>query len=271
MSDELVLVTGATGKTGRRVVRLLDDLGVAHREASRTSATRFDWEDRSTWAPVLEGASALYLIPPYTSVDRAAEALAALGETAIAAGVRRTALVSTPDESGLAAEASLAASGLATTALRLRWFFQNFSEDFLRDPVRSGELRLPAGNGAEAFIDADDIAEAAVRVLTEDGHAGSAYELTGPRLLTFGDIAAAITAATGREVRYVPLTEAAFIAEQLAFGVPEDWARTSASLYAQIGSGRLASLSNDVERLLGRPPRDFAAFARAAGTQGLWT
>jgi uncharacterized protein YbjT (DUF2867 family) len=170
----------------------------------------------------------------------------------------------------LAAERSLEHAGLDWTVLRVRWFFQNFSEDFLRDPVLSGEVRLPVGDGKEAFIDAEDIAEVAVAALTEAGHAGWHYELSGPRLMTFADAVAEIARATGRDLRYVPLTPEAYAEEQRAQGVPEEWVRLTVDLYEHVRSGGLVSLGDGVHKALGRAPRDFSAYAGTTARQGVW-
>ncbi|MFD5475883.1 NAD(P)H-binding protein [Streptomyces hawaiiensis] len=276
MSDEMVLVTGATGKTGRRVARLLKERGVTVREASRSGTPSFDWTDQDTWGPALRGVTGLYLVVPSLGSPQAAEAIGAFTRQAAAAGARRAVLLSQPEggdgghEHVLTAERALESAGLAWTVLRPRWFFQNFSEDFLLDPVLSGEVRLPAGDGEEAFVDAEDIAEVAVAALTEDGHAGRHYELSGPRLMTFGDAVGEIARATGRDIRYAPLTPQAYMDEQRAQGVPEEWIQLSVGLYAYVGSGGLASLSDGVQRSLGRAPRDFADYARTAARQGLW-
>jgi uncharacterized protein YbjT (DUF2867 family) len=272
MSDEMVLVTGATGKTGRRVARILEERGVAHRAVSRASAIRFDWEDRSTWDAAVEGATSMYLVLAYLDDTDAAEAIAGLARRAAAAGVRRAVLLSTPDigEHGHATERALEAAGIESTVLRLRWFFQNFSEDFLLAPILGGELRLAAGDGLEGFIDAEDIAEVAVAALTEAGHAGEVYELTGPRLMSFGDTVAEIAKATGNDIRYQALTTEAFVAEQVANGVPEEFAQVLAGVTEQMRSGRFATLTGDVERVLGRPARDFTDYARETAAQGVW-
>lgn len=276
MRDDKILVTGATGKTGRRVVRLLEERGVEVRAASRSGTPSFDWSDRTTWAPALRGMTAVYLVLPDLGSPSATETVTAFARQAAAAGVRRAVLVSVPDgggldhESVLATERALGDAGLEWTALRLRWFFQNFSEDFLLDSVLDGELRLPAGTGAEGFVDADDIAEVAVAALTEDGHDGQVYELSGPRLMTFGDTAEDLANATGRDIRYVPLTPEEFAAEQRAQGVPEEWVQLQIGMYGAVGSGSLASLTGDVRRVLGRAPRDFSDYAEEAAAQGAW-
>ena len=155
--------------------------------------------------------------------------------------------------------------------LRLRWFSQNFSEDFLHPAVVAGELRLPAGQGQEAFVDADDIAEVAVACLTDPRHLGASYELTGPRLLSFDDVAAELSWATGRTITYTPVTVEAFVAHQIAQGVPMEWAQMLAGLYGDIASGALASVSLDVAEVLDTPARDFTDYAAAAAASGIWS
>ncbi|MEV0999944.1 NAD(P)H-binding protein [Nonomuraea sp. NPDC050202] len=279
MSDETILVTGATGKTGRRVAQQLQDKAVLVRAASRSSQVRFDWADHATWAPALRDVTGMYLVAPDLGSSQAAENIAAFARRAAEAGVRRAVLVSFPHTGapGLdlghvaAAEQALGTAGLAATVLRPRWFFQNFSEDFLRDAVRSGDVRLPAGQGKEAFVDAEDIAAVAVTALTEDGHAGQSYELSGPRLMSFADAVADIAHATGHDIRYTALSAETYATEQRAHGVPEEWVQLTIGLYADVRSGSLNTLTGDVEKVLGRPPRDFTDYARTAAAQGAWT
>jgi len=123
--------------------------------------------------------------------------------------------------------------------------------------------------GAET-LDADDIADVVVAALTGDGHAGATYELTGPRLLTFADAAAEIAAAAGRDVAYHPVTSDEFAALLAGEGLPADFAALLTGLFGKIFDGRNAYLTDGVERVLGRPPRDFADYARAAAAAGAW-
>jgi uncharacterized protein YbjT (DUF2867 family) len=277
-TTQTVLVLGGTGKTGRRVAAGLEERGVTARAASRSGATRFDWADRATWGPALDGTAAAYVVAPDlgTGARRTAEEIGAFADAAAAAGVRRAVLLSVPDGGSVdladahAAERAVLDADLDATILRAHWFFQNFSEDFLLDPVLQGELRLPTGQGRDGFIDADDIAAVAVAALLEDGHAGRTYELTGPRLMTFGDAAAEIVRASGREVRHVPVSVETFVREQAAQGLPEDAARLLAALYEKFGSDELAVLTDDVRTVLGRAPRDLADYAREAAAQGAW-
>ena len=277
MSKGSILVTGASGKTGRRVAANLQQRGVEVRAVSRKSDVPFDWSDQSTWRSALRGVNAAYIVHPGLGMAAAADQVGDFAKAAAAAGVAKAVLVCTPDDgsefsrSMRAAEHYIVDAGLSLTSLRLRWFFQNFSEDFLYPPVLSGELRLPAGNGKEAFVDADDIAEVAVAALTDDRHNGQSYDVTGPRLLSFTEVADEISRGAGHPVKYIPVDPDTFVAEQLAQGVPADWAYTLGALYQDIASEKLQSISGDVEAVLGKPARDFSAFVSQMAKDGVWT
>ncbi|MEU6239162.1 NAD(P)H-binding protein [Kitasatospora sp. NPDC047058] len=264
----LVLVTGGTGKTGRRVVERLTARGRAVRTGSRTAAVPFDWDDRNTWAPALEGVGAAYLsYYPDLAFPGAVETVGAFARLAAKAGVERLVLLSgRGEEAARAAEDAVREAGTGWTVVRCAWFNQNFDESFFLDPVLGGELALPTGTAAEPFVDADDIADVAVAALTEDGHHGEVYELTGPRLLSFADVAAELSAATGREIRFTPVSIEEYRAVLGAAGLPGDFA----DLFTMILDGRNAHLADGVRRALGREPRDFTEFARAAAATGVW-
>ena len=163
-----------------------------------------------------------------------------------------------------------AKAGAEWTILRSTWFMQNFSEDYMLEHVLSGEIRLPAGNMPTPFLDADDIADAAVAALTEEEHAGKLYELTGPRSLTFAEAAAEITEATGREIRYVPVSLEEHAAEAAEHGVPAEVVELLTYLFSEVVNGRNSSTTDGVQRALGREPRDFRDFARDAAASGVW-
>ena len=152
-------------------------------------------------------------------------------------------------------------SGAEWTIVRSSIFSQNFSEGFLLESVLGGELAFPAGDVAEPFVDTDDIADIAVAALTEDRHVGELYEVTGPRLMTFADAADDIAAATGRALRYVPITSEAFAAALREEGLPPDFVTDLTDLFTQILDGRNASLTDGVQRALGREPREFRDYA----------
>jgi uncharacterized protein YbjT (DUF2867 family) len=266
MTDNTILVLGGTGKTGRRVAQRLGSRGVPVRIGSRSGQPPFEWADQATWAPALRGVSAAYVVYyPDLAAPAAAPILRAFGRLAVDAGVRRLVLLSGRGEEGAqAAEAEVRASGADLTVLRASWFAQNFSEDFLLEPVLRGEIALPAADVPEPFVDADDVADVAVAALTEDGHAGRTYELTGPRLLTFTDAAAEIAKASGREVRYVPVPAERYAEVLAGAGVPTEHIGLLMDIFTRVLDGRNAHLTDDVQQVLGRPPTDFADYARAA-------
>ncbi|WP_129843628.1 NAD(P)H-binding protein [Streptomyces sp. RFCAC02] len=263
-----VLVIGGTGKTGRRVARRLTARGLPVRIGSRAGTPAFDWTDPTTWPAALAGTRAAYITYyPDLAVPGAAEAVGAFASLAVAAGTRRLVLLSGRGEEGaVRAEERLKESGADWTVVRAGWFDQNFSEGFFRDAVLSGELVLPTGDAVEAFVDADDIADVVTAVLTGPGHGGRTYELSGPRLLGMAEAADAIARATGRPLAYVPVSDAAYRAALAEQGVPAEFA----DLFTLITDGRNASVVHGVDEVLGRPARDFAAYAEAAAAAGAW-
>jgi len=267
------LVLGGTGKTGSRVAARLRDLGVNVRIGSRASEVPFDWDDDTTWAPALDGVDSAYVCYyPDVSFPGAAGRVAGFARTAVAHGARRLVMLSGRGEpEAVPAEDGVRGSGAEWTVLRCAWFAQNFSEHFLLQPVLDGVIALPAADVAEPFLDVDDVADVAVTALTRDGHAGRTYELTGPRLLTFADVAAELTRAAGREIRYLPVTAVQYADAALAAGVPAEEIEPLSDLFARVLDGHNAHLANGVELVLGRRPRDFADYARDTAATGVWS
>ncbi len=266
------LVLGGTGKTGRRVLGRLAARGLPARIGSRAGAPPFDWGDRSTWGPAVRGVSAVYVtFQPDLAVPGAAEAVGDFAGMAVESGVRRLVLLSGRGEAGAQrAEGVLRDAGAEWTVLRASWLAQNFSESFFLEPVLAGEVALPAGEVREPFVDADDVADVAVAALTGGGHAGRVYELTGPRALTFEEAVEEIARATGRPIRYRPISAEAFVAGLDAGGVPAEVAALMHELFTQVLDGRNSHLADGVRQALGREPRDFAAYAREATATGVW-
>ncbi|MFG3252006.1 NAD(P)H-binding protein [Streptomyces sp. NPDC048172] len=266
-----ILVLGGTGKTGRRVASLLAERGFTPRAAARSAGdVRFDWTDRSTWEPALEGVRAVFLVDSQTW--DAAEELGAFSRLAVARGVERLVLLASRAYAELDAlgspgdllgpERAVREAGAEWTVLRPTWFSQNFAEfPPVSDGMAAGELRLPVGEGRESFIDVRDIAEVAVAALTGDGHAGETYELSGPRALTWREAVGELSRATGREVRFTPLSDQEYRAELAAQGWPEDVVDLFSVVFGHIREGRSDALSDGVRRALGREPRDFAEYA----------
>jgi uncharacterized protein YbjT (DUF2867 family) len=272
MESNLILVIGGTGKTGRRVADRLQRLGRAVRIGSRRADPLFDWDDHSTWPAALDGVASAYVsYYPDLTFPGAVDAIGEFARTAAAAGVRRLVLLSgRGEEEARRAEEAVGVAGVEWTVIRASWFAQNFSEHFLLQPVLEGVIALPAGDVAEPFVDVDDIADIAAAALTEDGHTGQVYEVTGPRLLTFTDVANELTRATGRRVRYVAVTPEEYAAAAVEQGVPAEEVGPLTELFSRVLDGRNAHLEDGVQRALGRPARDFAEYAVAAAATGVW-
>jgi uncharacterized protein YbjT (DUF2867 family) len=266
------MVLGGTGKTGRRVVERLVARDVPVRVGSRSGEPPFDWEDKATWEPALRDVESVYVsYYPDLAVPGAVEAVRSFAEFAVENGVRRLVLLSGRGEpEAERAEAAVRDSGADLTILRSTWFMQNFSEDYMLEHVLSGEIRLPAGDVPTPFLDVDDIADVAVAALTDDRHAGQLYELTGPRSLTFAEAAAEIAEATGREIRYVPVSLEEHAAEAAEHGVPAEVVGFLTYLFDEVVDGRNADTTDGVRRALGREGRDFADYAREAASTGVW-
>src|SRR5829696_4822741 len=273
MTTNTTLVLGGTGKTGRRVARRLTDLGLPVRIGSRSVEPPFDWENQATWKPALRDIDAVYIsYYPDIAVPGAADTVQAFVDVAVASGVRRLVLLAgRGEESADLAEEAVRNADVEWTVVRPAMFNQNFSEDFLVEPLVDGEVVLPVGDAGEPFIDADDIAEVAFAALTATGHVGRTYELTGPRLLTFADAVAEIAAASGREIRFTPVSVEAYAAMLTEQEVPDDFVWLLTFLFTEVMDGRNAHLGDGVQRALGRAPKDFGDYAREAAATGVWS
>jgi uncharacterized protein YbjT (DUF2867 family) len=270
--NRTTLVLGGTGKTGRRVVERLEGRGLPVRVGSRSGKPPFDWEIPATWRPALEGVGSVYLTYyPDLALPGAVEATRSFAELAIESGAPRLVLLSGRGEPiAERAEQAVRETGAELTILRSTWFMQNFSEDYMREHVVSGEIRLPAGDVPTPWLDADDIADAALAALTDDRHVGELYELTGPRSLTFTEVAAEIGEAAGREVRYMPVSLEQHEIEAAEHGAPAEVVELLTYLFSEVVDGRNADTTDGVRSALGREARDFRDFALMAATSGAW-
>jgi len=267
-----VLVLGGTGKTGRRVAAGLSELGIPVRIGSRTAMPPFDWNDESGWDACLQDVEAAYITyAPDLAMPGATDAIRAFVERARRHGVRRLVLLSGRGEpEAQACEGIVQESGLEWTVVRASWFFQNFSEGAFTDMVLAGRITLPAGDTPEPFVDVDDIADVAIAALSAPGHAGHVYEVTGPRLMTFTDVAAELSGATGRSIEFEGVPHGAFIDAVRESGAPHDVVWMLDYLFSTVLDGRNAHLTDGVHRALGREPRDLADYARDVVSAGGW-
>jgi uncharacterized protein YbjT (DUF2867 family) len=270
--EKMTLVLGGTGKTGRRVAQRLEWRGMPVRVGSRSGEPPFDWGDEATWVPALQNVESVYVsYYPDLAVPGALATVSSFTELAVESGVRRLVLLSgRGEEEAQRAELAVQKAGVEWTVVRCAWFSQNFSENYLLDPILSGEVVLPAKDVPEPFVDADDIADVAVAALTEEGHAGELYELTGPRLLAFAEAIGEIAAAAGRKIRYVPVSVEEYASMLSEQGVPAEFVWLLTYLFSEVLDGRNAYLTDGAQRALGREPKDFGTYARDAAATGIW-
>ena len=268
----LTLVIGATGKTGSRIAERLKRLDVPVRIGSRSATPAFDWHNESGWDDCLAGVDAVYInYAPDLAIPGATDSIQAFVGAAKRNGVKRAVILSGRGEAeAQACETIVMKSGLEWTVVRASWFNQNFSEGAFIDMVQAGQISLPVGDVAEPFVDVDDIAEVATAALTENGHNGEVYEVTGPRLLTIRDVAEELSRATGRQIVFNKIPHEAFVAGVADSGAPQDVVWIMDYLFSTVLDGRNAYLTDGVERALGRPPKDFADYAREVAASGAW-
>jgi len=271
-SQGITLVTGGTGKTGRRVAGQLVKAGRLVRIGSRVAELPFDWEQRDTWGQVLQGVKAAYVTyQPDLAVPGALETVQAFFAQAIACGVEKLVLLSGRGEvEAEKAEQSLQATSVDWTILRSSWFYQNFSESFFLDPILAGEVALPVGAVAEPFVDVDDIADIAFAALTHPQYSRQLYEITGPRALTFAEAISEIARATGRDITFISVLADGYRAELVRQGVPDDYIELVLYLFTTVLDGRNTPLGDGVQHALGRPPREFSDYVRQMATTNVW-
>jgi uncharacterized protein YbjT (DUF2867 family) len=267
-----ILVLGANGKTGRRVAERLRAQGIGVRACARSTQPRFDWNDRATWSAVLAGVKRVYVTyQPDLAIPGALDTVSAFFSTALANGAERIVLLSgRGEEEAQAAEDALQRSGAIWTILRCSWFMQNFGESFLLDPIREGTLALPVGDIKEPFVDAEDIADAAVAALTQAGHENKLYELTGPHAISFAEALACIACASRRDLRLAPVPADEFRAGLIEAGVSKLETDLILYLFTTVLDGRNEKPADGVRFALHREASSFEDYARRTAQSGVW-
>jgi len=268
-----VLVIGATGTTGSRVVDVLRSRDILVRPATRQPRTpdqvRFDWADGRTHAPALQNVSAVYLVAPVGEIDPVPVVEPFLAE-ALRQGVRRVVLLS----SSAMAEGVPPLGALHTlvrhtmpewTVLRPSWFMQNFTgAHAVARGVQTGEIVSATGDGRIAFVDAGDIAAVAAHALTDAVSHDTDHVLTGPEAISYADAAEVIAKWTGTTVRHRSLSPTDLVAHLAGTGLPTEFAAFLAALDEDIRGGAEDRVTDVVERVTGRPARAFREFVEAA-------
>ena len=268
-----ILVIGGTGKTGSRVVENLTELGHNVRIGTRENSIRFDWDDPSTFAPALKGMDRAYIVYyPDLAVPGAKEAITALTEAALKEGLEKVVLLSGKGETEAeVCEQIVAHSGLNFTLVRASWFNQNFSKGAFRDYVLAGHIALPMPQASVPFVDTNDIADVVTEALLNDTYNSQTLTVTGPRKLTFSEIAEILSEKLGREIQYHPVSMEEFKAGLVQAGVPDSFIWLLGYLFTEVlGHSENQDVSNDVERVLNRKPITFEEYAAHAATAGAW-
>ena len=277
-----VLVTGATGKTGSEVVKGLIAKGETVRAGAHTpekaremfgahagvQVVPFDFGRPETFDAALAGVDRIWLLA-VTGDTAPDQALMPFVDRAKAAGVRHIAYMTTRgvemDETNplRQVEHYIEKSGIGYTFLRPSWFMQNFSSGFIAPMITGmGGIYLPAADAKSSFIDARDIAAVGVAALTEPGHNGKAYALTGGQAWTYGEAAEILSQAAGKQIRYVALSDEDFRSGLAAQGWKPEQIEMFSNLFSGVRQGWAAAVSPDVANVLGRPQITLEQFAQ---------
>ncbi len=277
-------VFGATGQLGSRIVRSLLDLGLpadgliaCGRNVRRLETLtaldvitrRIDYLHPCTLADALAGTEVLMLVPSMDGVEARITQHANILAAASAAGVRRIVLTSFAATSVdsrflmapfyLYAESKLRLSGMEWTILRNGIYLDPLS-DWAPTLARTGRLPYPVRHGRVAYISRDDLARASAAACLDSAHAGHAYELTGPAALSMTELAAALSAATGRAIQFESVEESEFAATCRADGIPDPEIAVLESMYRAVDNGEFERVTDDIRRLTGSNPEDAGAY-----------
>jgi uncharacterized protein YbjT (DUF2867 family) len=274
-----ILVTGATGNTGRAIVDALAERGVPVRAMVHTEADRgklragvdvvvADFDETAAVATALDGAEQAYLVTP--SSERAEEQQKRFVDLAAKAGTRHLVVLSQPGSEvhspvrflryHAAVEQHVHDLGIGYTFLRPNLYFQGLLT-FAGSISTEGKFFAPIGDARVSAVDVRDIAAVAAVALTEAGHEGATYTLTRPEAITHSQIASALTAALGRTVTFVDVPPEAF-ADSIRGLLPPWQVDDLPEDYAHYRRGEAAAVSPVVAEITGRAPRSIEQFAR---------
>lgn len=279
MSNQ-ILVTGATGNVGGEVMRQLLAAGITPRVAVRSLSkaealkavgaepVELDFQRPETLEPAFAGVEKVFWASPLTATmaDLDRRTLVAAQKAGVQQIVRLSVMGAELDTAlGRAhrqVEQQLEASGLAYTILRPNSFHQNYIT-YTGATIKSDHaFYLPLGDGKISFVDIRDVAAIAVHALTEPGHTGETYLITGGEALSNTDVAAILSRVLGQTIAYVDIPEATARQAMQAAGIPDADGELVLSLYAAQKTGQYATISPVVEQITGKQPIRFAQFAQ---------
>lgn len=273
MESKKILILGGNGKTSRRVAQLLNSVNdVEVRLGSRSENPSFDWEKPETWLEAIKGIDTAYItFQPDLAIPTAPETIRQFTALATQNGVEKMVLLSGKGEKeAQVCEEIVKSTAQKWTIVRASWFTPNFSESIFLEPILAGFVALPKADILEPFTDADDIAAVVTEVLINDKHNGKTYELTGPRLLNFEQAIAEIVEITGREIVFQSLSLEQYIDMLRQYQVPEDEIWLVNYLFTEVLDGRNSTVTNDIEKVLGRKATDFTDYALKTAQTGIW-
>lgn len=277
----MICITGAGGTLGSEVLRQLQSSGAPLRAAFHSSdkadaaraqgmdAALIDYDDPDSLRDAFAGCESLFLLG-HNAIEQTGLELAAV-RAARDAGVRhvvkQSVMGAEREDYSLAqvhrpVERAIEASGMSWTFLRPNSFMQNVMT-FMSPSIRSESAFYSASGEARiSHVDVRDIAAVAVKALTEPGHAGQAYTLTGPDALTYDEVAEALSLAVGRTITHVDLPPNELRYGMLDMGIPEPIADRLLDLERYFRDGHASRVTGDIERVTGQAPRRFADYAR---------
>lgn len=288
----MLVVTGPSGNVGTELVRQLIDRQdtpfriaahtpskIAERYGSGVPHRKFDFADRATWAPTLDGATSLFLLFPLPHPRTAKQQMAPFVQFAADAGIEHIIYISVPGAEKYpfiphnTVEKAIRESGTDYTILQATYFSQNLTRTIsshIVDIALAGEIFIPAGQGKTSFIDSRDVAEAVINIVHDPApHKKRTYVVSGPEALAYDQAAQIMSAELGRKITYADPNPIAFWSRLRKRNVPSDVLFFMELVYGLTRFGKNAVMTDELERLLGRPPRRFADYVRDYKDQ--WT
>ncbi|MCA0456078.1 MAG: SDR family oxidoreductase [Chloroflexi bacterium] len=272
-----MLVTNSTGKVGQEIVRALNAAGADYRAATQSldraktvwdfpaPAVYFSYDDPASFSPALQGVTSLFLLHPEDVPERHLQLFVFI-DAAIEAGIEEIVFMSAlgadlhPTDPLYMVEQHVAQSGARFTILRPNWFMQNFSTQDLRSINTKNEIWMPSGTAHIALIDTRDIAAVAAKLLLDGVESGMEYTLTGSEALTYAEVAARLSALTGRTITHQSPTPEDEIQRMRESNAASEHVSFMEWLFEDIQRGYAAITTNDVQAVLHRQPRTFDQF-----------
>lgn len=256
------LIIGSTGKTGSRVMQRLSQLKYNPVGAARGGEVYFDWNDATTWGPALNNIDTVYLTYyPDLAIPKAPEDISRFCALAKMRGVKHITLLSGRGEpAAQTCENIVKESGMDWTIVRAAWFNQNFSEGLFKQFITAGKIALPVDETTEPFVDADDIAEVVVASLTQLGHAGELYEVTGSELLSFKQLAEKFSQVLATKVSFEQISLEQFQQNLKQSDVDSGAIEALTYLFTEVLDGRNEFLTDGIDKALGRKPKTFGQY-----------